>query len=92
VTSLTRRRLLVAPLRSRSFRAFAQTRPLHLRCTHVLRRPKGLFSKQILHPRFRGGSSVQAPRLIVTGQVLSARCQPVANTLLISGTRDETRV
>ena len=82
MTSLTRRRLLAAAAALPVVPAFAQTRPLTC---------GALTSAQTEGPFFKTNTPLRvslveaqskAPRLIVTGQVLSARCQPVANTLL----------
>src|SRR5206468_12832488 len=82
MVSLIRRRLLAAAAALPVVPAFAQTRPLT--CGELTaRQTEGPFFKtstplrvSLLEPRCK------APRLIVTGQVLSARCQPVANALL----------
>jgi protocatechuate 3,4-dioxygenase beta subunit len=82
VTSLTRRRLLVAAAALPVVPAFAQTRSLT--CGELTaRQTEGPFFKtntplrvSLLEPQSK------APRLIVTGQVLSAQCRPVANALL----------
>ena len=82
MTSMIRRRLLAAAAVLPVVPAFAQTRPLT--CGE-------LTSSQTEGPFFktntpRRGSLVaprsKAPRLFVTGQVLSAQCIPVANALL----------
>ena len=82
MASLTRRRLLAAAAALPMVRAFAQTRPLTC---------GALTSSQTEGPFFKTNTPLRvslveaqskAPRLIVTGQVLSARCQPVANALL----------
>src|SRR5260221_8441883 len=79
MTSLTRRRLLAAAAALPVVPAFAQTRPLTC---------GALTSAQTEGPFFKTNTPLraslvepqsEAPRLIVTGQVLSARCQPVAN-------------
>ena len=80
--SLTRRRLLAAAAALPVVPAFGQTRALT--CGEfTARQTEGPFFKaktplrvSLLEPQSK------APRLIVTGQVLSARCQPVANALL----------
>ena len=82
MVSLIRRRLLAAAAALPVLPAFAQTRPLT--CGELTaRQTEGPFFKtntplrvSLLEPQSK------APRLIVTGQVLSARCQPVANALL----------
>src|SRR5258706_5509421 len=82
MTSLTRRRLLAAAAALPVVPAFAQTRPLTC---------GALTSAQTEGPFFKTNTPLcvslveaqsKAPRLIVSGQVLSARCQPVANALL----------
>src|SRR5260370_26293022 len=82
MASLTRRRLLAVAAALPMVRAFAQTRPLTC---------GALTSAQTEGPFFKTNTPLRAslvepqskaPRLIVTGQVLSARCQPVANALL----------
>jgi len=82
MASLTRRRLLAVAAALPMVRAFAQTRPLTC---------GALTSSQTEGPFFKTNTPLRvslveaqskAPRLIVTGQVLSARCQPVANALL----------
>ena len=82
MTSLIRRRLLAAVAALPVVPAFAQTRPLTC---------GDLTSSQTEGPFFktnapRRGSLVEpqsrAARLVVTGQVLSAQCRPVANALL----------
>ncbi len=82
MTSLTRRRLLAAAAALPVVPAFAQTRPLTC---------GALTSAQTEGPFFKTNTPLRAslvepqskaPRLIVTGQVLSARCQPAANALL----------
>src|SRR3979490_2164152 len=82
MTALTRRRLLAAAAALPVVPAFAQTRPLTC---------GGLTAQQTEGPFFKTKTPLRvslvepqskAPRLIVTGQVLSARCQPVANALL----------
>jgi protocatechuate 3,4-dioxygenase beta subunit len=82
MTSLTRRRLLAAAAALPMVPAFAQTRALT--CGE-------LTVQQIEGPFFKTDTPLRvslvepqskAPRLIVSGQVLSARCQPVANALL----------
>jgi len=80
--SLIRRRLLVAAAALPVVPAFGQT--CALTCGEfTARQTEGPFFKaktplrvSLLEPQSK------APRLIVTGQVLSARCQPVANALL----------
>src|SRR6266436_1201522 len=82
MTSLTRRRLLAAAAALPVVPAFAQTRPLTC---------GALTSAQTEGPFFKTNTPLRvslveaqskAPRLIVTGQVLSAQCKPVANALL----------
>src|SRR5258708_28436377 len=82
MASLTRRRLLAAAAALPMVPAFAQTRPLTC---------GALTSSQTEGPFFKTDTPLRvslvepqskASRLIVTGQVLSARCQPVANALL----------
>jgi protocatechuate 3,4-dioxygenase beta subunit len=82
MTSLIRRRILAAAAVLPVMPAFAQSRSLTCgELTHS--QTEGPFFKtntplrvSLLEPQSK------APRLIVTGQVLSARCQPVANALL----------
>ncbi|HEY6242236.1 MAG TPA: intradiol ring-cleavage dioxygenase [Burkholderiales bacterium] len=82
MTSLIRRRLLVAAAALPAMPAFAQTRPLT--CGKLTgEQTEGPFFKtdtprrvSLVEPRSN------APRLIVVGRVLSARCVPVANALL----------
>src|SRR5882672_4878002 len=82
MTSMIRRRLLAAAAALPVVPAFAQTR--QLTCGELTaQQTEGPFFKtstplrvSLLEPQSR------TPRLIVTGQVLSARCQPVANALL----------
>jgi len=82
MTSLIRRRLLAAAAALPVVPALSQTRPLT--CGELTaRQTEGPFFKtntplrvSLLEPQSK------AARLIVTGQVLSARCQPVANALL----------
>jgi len=82
VTSLTRAGSLPPPPRSRSFRALLK--PVRSPAVHSRsRRPKGLFQDEYAAARFAWSSrQSKAPRLVVTGQVLSAQCKPVANALL----------
>ena len=80
--SLIRRRLLAAAAALPVLPAFAQTRALT--CGELTAaQTEGPFFKTNTPRRVSliEGSS-RAPRLVVTGQVLSARCQPVANALL----------
>jgi len=82
MTSLIRRRLLAAAAALPVVPALSQTRPLT--CGELTaRQTEGPFFKtntplrvSLLEPQSK------AARLIVTGQVLSARCQRVANALL----------
>src|SRR5881628_3887419 len=82
MTSMIRRRLLAAAAALPVLPAFAQTRPLT--CGELTaRQTEGPFFKtntprrvSLVEPQSK------APRLIVSGQVLSARCRPVANALL----------
>jgi protocatechuate 3,4-dioxygenase beta subunit len=80
--SLTRRRLLVAAAALPVLPAFAQSRPLT--CGELTAaQTEGPFFKTSTPLRtslVEPGS--KAPRLVVTGQVLSAGCRPVANALL----------
>lgn len=82
MTSLIRRRLLAAAAALPVVPAFAQTRPLT--CGELTAvQTEGPFFKTNTPLRaslVEPGS--KAPRLIVAGQVLSARCTPVANALL----------
>jgi protocatechuate 3,4-dioxygenase beta subunit len=82
VTSLTRRRFLAAAAALPVVPVFAQTRPLTC---------GALTSAQTEGPFFKTNTPLRAslvePQskasgLIVTGQVLSAQCKPVANALL----------
>jgi protocatechuate 3,4-dioxygenase beta subunit len=82
MTSPTRRRLLAAAALLPVTPAFAQSRPLT--CGE-------LTEAQTEGPFFKTGTPLRAslveagskaPRLIVTGQVLSAQCRPVAHALL----------
>jgi protocatechuate 3,4-dioxygenase beta subunit len=82
MVSLIRRRLLAAAAALPVVPAFAQTRPLTC---------GSLTSSQTEGPFFKTNTPLRvslveaqskAPRLIVTGQVLSAQCKPVANALL----------
>jgi len=82
MTSLTRRRLLAAAALFPVVPAFAQTRSLT--CGE-------LTAAQTEGPFFKTNTPLRAslvetgskaPRLVVTGQVLSAQCKPVANALL----------
>src|SRR5437764_15429633 len=90
MTSLIRRRLLAAAAALPVVPALSQTRPLT--CGELTaRQTEGPFFKtntplrvSLLEPQSK------AARLIVTGQVLSARCQPVANALLDFWHADET--
>jgi len=79
---LTRRRLLVAAAALPVLPAFAQSRSLT--CGELTEaQTEGPFFKTKTPLRaslVEQGS--KAPRLIVTGQVLSANCRPVANALL----------
>jgi protocatechuate 3,4-dioxygenase beta subunit len=79
---LIRRRLLAAAALLPIAPAFAQTRPLTC---------GALTEAQTAGPFFKTNTPLRAslveaaskaPRLVVTGQVLSARCTPVANALL----------
>src|SRR2546428_7464823 len=82
MVSLIRRRLLAAAAALPVVPAFAQTRPLT--CGELTaQQTEGPFFKtntprrvSLVEPQSK------APRLIVSGQVLSARCRPVANALL----------
>src|SRR5256885_12111534 len=82
MTTMIRRRLLAAAAALPVVPAFAQTRSLT--CGELTaQQTEGPFFKtntplrvSLLEPQSK------AARLIVTGQVLSARCQPVANALL----------
>jgi protocatechuate 3,4-dioxygenase beta subunit len=82
MTSLIRRRLLAVAAALPVLPAFAQTRPLT--CGDLTAaETEGPFFKtntprraSLVEPQSR------AARLVVTGQVLSSRCQPVANALL----------
>ncbi len=82
MTSTTRRRLLATAALFPVFPVFAQTRPLT--CGELTAaQTEGPFFKTNTPLRaslVEAGS--KAPRLIVTGQVLSAQCRPVANALL----------
>jgi len=82
MTALTRRRLLAAAAFLPVAQVFAQTRTLTC---------GDLTSAQTEGPFFKTKTPLRAslveagskaPRLIVTGQVLSAQCRPVANALL----------
>jgi protocatechuate 3,4-dioxygenase beta subunit len=82
MASLIRRRLLAAAALLPIAPAFAQTRPLTC---------GALTEAQTAGPFFKTNTPLRAslveaaskaPRLVVTGQVLSARCTPVANALL----------
>jgi len=82
MTSLIRRRLLAAAAALPVVPAFAQTRPLTC---------GDLTAAQTEGPFFKTNTPLRAslvepgakaPRLLVTGQVLSAQCRPVANALL----------
>ena len=82
MTSLTRRRLLAAAALLPVAPAFAQSRPLTC---------GALTEAQTAGPFFKTNTPLRAslveagskaPRLVVTGQVLSARCTPLANALL----------
>ncbi len=82
MVSLIRRRLLAAAAALPVVPAFAQTRPLT--CGELTaQQTEGPFFKTNTPRRI---SLVElrskAPRLVVTGQVLSAQCRPVANALL----------
>ena len=82
MTSMIRRRLLAAAAALPVVPAFAQTRPLT--CGELTaQQTEGPFFKtntprrsSLVEPQSK------APKLTVTGRVLSARCQPVANALL----------
>jgi len=82
MVSLIRRRLLAAAAALPVVPAFAQTRPLT--CGELTaQQTEGPFFKtntprriSLVEPQSK------APRLVVTGQVLSAQCRPVANALL----------
>ena len=82
MTSLIRRRLLAAAAALPVIQAFAQTRALT--CGELTaQQTEGPFFKtktprrvSLVEPQSK------APKLIVTGQVLSAQCRPVANALL----------
>src|SRR5258708_734011 len=79
--SFTRRRLLAAAAALPVVPAFAQTRPLT--CGGLPpRQTEGPFFKTSPPRRVSlvEGQS-RGPRLVVTGQVLSAQCRPVANPL-----------
>ncbi len=82
MVSLPRRRLLAAALALRALPAFAQTRTLT--CGELTAaQTEGPFFKTNTPLRVSlVEGPVKAPRLVVTGQVLSSRCQPVANALL----------
>jgi len=82
MTSLTRRRLLAAAALLPVAPAFAQSRPLTC---------GALTEAQTAGPFFKTNTPLRAslveagskaPQLVVTGQVLSTRCTPVANALL----------
>src|SRR5262249_40106142 len=82
MASLTRRRVLAAAALFPIAPAFAQSRPLTC---------GGLTSPQTEGPFFKTDTPLRvslveagskAPRLLVAGRVLSARCTPVANALL----------
>ena len=82
MTSLTRRRLLAAAALLPVAPVFAQSHPLTC---------GALTEAQTAGPFFKTSTPLRAslvepgskaPRLVVTGQVLSARCAPVANALL----------
>ena len=80
--SLTRRRLLAAAAALPVVPAFAQTRPLTCGALTAQQTEGPFFKiKTPLRASFLEPQS-KAPGLIVSGQVLSARCQPVANALL----------
>src|SRR5215467_13297764 len=79
---LTRRRVLAAAALLPVAQVFAQSRPLTC---------GGLTAPQTEGPFFKTDTPLRAslvetgskaPRLLVTGRVLSARCTPVANALL----------
>jgi protocatechuate 3,4-dioxygenase beta subunit len=82
MTSLTRRRMLAAAALLPIAPAFAQSRPLT--CGALTEaQTEGPFFKTNTPLRaslVEAGS--KAPRLVVTGQVLSAQCKPVPNALL----------
>jgi protocatechuate 3,4-dioxygenase beta subunit len=82
MTSLVRRRLLAAAAALPVMPAFAQSRPLT--CGELTAaQTEGPFFKTSTPLRVslvEAGS--KAPRLLIAGQVLSARCTPVANALL----------
>jgi protocatechuate 3,4-dioxygenase beta subunit len=82
MTSLIRRRLLAAAAALPVMPVFAQSRPLT--CGELTAaQTEGPFFKTKTPLRVslvEPGS--KAPRLVVTGQVLSAQCRPVANALL----------
>jgi len=80
--SSTRRRVLAAAVLLPIAPVFAQSRPLTC---------GGLTAPQTEGPFFKTNTPLRsslvepgskAPRLLVTGQVLSAQCKPVANALL----------
>ena len=82
MTSLMRRRLLLAAAALPALPALAQTRPLT--CGKLTgEQTEGPFFKTDTPQRtslIEQGS--KAPKLVVAGQVLSSRCAPVANALL----------
>jgi len=82
MTSLSRRRLLAAAVLLPVAPAFAQSRPLT--CGALTEaQTEGPFFKTSTPLRaslVEAGS--KAPRLVVTGRVLSGRCTPIANALL----------
>src|SRR5712671_7278090 len=82
MVSLSRRRLLAATAALPVVPSFAQTRALTCG-EQTARQTEGPFFKtdtplrvSLVEPQSK------APRLIVTGQVLSAQCRPVAKALL----------
>jgi len=92
MTSLTRRRILAAAIALPTMPAFAQTRA-HTCGELTAAQTEGPFFKTNTPDRMLlVEAQSKAPRLVLTGQVLSSRCQPVANALLDFWHADENGV
>jgi len=80
--SLPRRRILAAAIALPAFPAFAQTRALTCGELTAAQTEGPFFKTNTPRRASLVEAQSKASRLIVTGQVLSSRCQPVANALL----------
>jgi len=82
MTSLVRRRLLAAAAALPVMPAFAQSRPLTCGELTAAQTEGPFFKTRTPLRASLAEAGSKAPRLVVSGQVLSAQCRPVANALL----------